>query len=359
MNKPVAIQPSTKKQKWMTILIHFLCLCIIFILPEVIMSRSMGGGGSDRPVAWHIWLKSFVFVAVFYINYYFIIDRCLGKRYWVAKLLAWNLLLIIIAMSLTSIFMMVGQKPVRHGFAPHHESWLMFFMNSVIRDSIMMILTAALSVAMKLSDYWVKLNNQRKELEATQHREELQSLKNQLNPHFLFNTLNSIYALIAISPEKAQHVVHELSRLLRYVLYETSSSVPLTDELDFVESYVKLMKVRIGDRFPVTVTLQPGDCAEANVAPLIFISPIENAFKYGHNGQPDDNITISIIGQNHEIKCFVSNTFVPTEATPSSGIGLANLKRRLTLIYGDNAYLTTRTEGNTYIVELTIKLTEK
>lgn len=90
----------------------------------------------------------------------------------------------------------------------------------MLRDLAMCVLTIALSVAMKLSDYWVRLSARHKEMQAEQHREELANLKSQLNPHFLFNTLNSIYALIAISPDKAQNAVHELSRLLRYVLYE-------------------------------------------------------------------------------------------------------------------------------------------
>ena len=352
MNKAKALQPSKKMQKWMTILIHFLCLCIIFILPEVIMSRSMGG--SSRPISWHVYLKSIIFVAVFYINYYFIIDRCLGKRNWALRLVGWNLLLVVVAMVISSISMVFSERPpMRH----HHddESVVGFFLTSVMRDSIMIILTAALSVAMKLSDYWVKLNNQRKELEAAQHRDELESLKNQINPHFLFNTLNSIYALIAISPDKAQHVVHELSRLLRYVLYETSSTVQLKDELAFIESYVKLMQVRMGDRVPVNLTLDAGEFSETPVAPLLFISPVENAFKYGNNGNPDDNINISITADEDGVKCNVTNHFVAVESTPMSGIGLANLRRRLMLIYGDRAELVTHTEGNTYIVELTIK----
>lgn len=136
----------------------------------------------------------------------------------------------------------------------------------LMRDVVMVILTVALSVAMKLSDYWVKLNRQRQEMEMVQHKEELESLKKQLNPHFLFNTLNSIYALIAISPDKAQQAVHELSQLLRYVLYENSPTVPIQDELTFIDNYVKLMKLRIGDKMPINVTLDSGDCNDCHIA---------------------------------------------------------------------------------------------
>ncbi len=279
-------QPSQTLQKWVKVVTHFLCLGIIFILPEVLVSRSFPVGSG---IPWGMYAKSLLFVAVFYINYYIIIDYCLGRRRWVLRLTGLNVVIIIVTL-LCAYFLMdmhSGEMPRR---VPRHvdaHADLLRRVSFLMRDVVMVILTVALSVAMKLSDYWVKLNRQRQEMEMVQHKEELESLKNQLNPHFLFNTLNSIYALIAISPDKAQQAVHELSQLLRYVLYENSPTVPIQDELTFIDNYVKLMKLRIGDKMPINVTLDSGDCNDCHIAPLLFISPVENAFKYGNTGRSE------------------------------------------------------------------------
>ena len=124
---------------------------------------------------------------------------------------------------------------------------------------------------------------------------ELQNLKSQLNPHFLFNTLNNIYSLIAFSPEKAQEAVHDLSRLLRYVLYESSQPfVSLEKDFDFLRNYVELMRIRL----PKHVELKTNIVASSPgtlIAPLLFISLVENAFKHGvSNNKPSFIIWISI-----------------------------------------------------------------
>lgn len=350
-------QPSQTLQKWVKVVTHFLCLGIIFILPEVLVSRSFPAGSG---IPWGMYAKSLLFVAVFYINYYIIIDYCLGRRRWVLRLTGLNVVIIIVTL-LCAYFLMdmhSGEMPRR---VPRHvdaHADLLRRVSFLMRDVVMVILTVALSVAMKLSDYWVKLNRQRQEMEMVQHKEELESLKKQLNPHFLFNTLNSIYALIAISPDKAQQAVHELSQLLRYVLYENSPTVPIQDELTFIDNYVKLMKLRIGDKMPINVTLDSGDCNDCHIAPLLFISPVENAFKYGNTGRSDDSIDISIVCREGSIHCHIANNFIDSEKRDiaSSGIGNVNLRRRLDLIYGNKAEMSTKIDGDRYIVDMIITL---
>lgn len=350
-------QPSQTLQKWVKVVTHFLCLGIIFILPEVLVSRSFPAGSG---IPWGMYAKSLLFVAVFYINYYIIIDYCLGRRRWVLRLTGLNVVIIIVTL-LCAYFLMdmhSGEMPRR---VPRHvdaHADLLRRVSFLMRDMVMVILTVALSVAMKLSDYWVKLNRQRQEMEMVQHKEELESLKKQLNPHFLFNTLNSIYALIAISPDKAQQAVHELSQLLRYVLYENSPTVPIQDELTFIDNYVKLMKLRIGDKMPINVTLDSGDCNDCHIAPLLFISPVENAFKYGNTGRSGDSIDISIVCREGSIHCHIANNFIDSEKRDiaSSGIGNVNLRRRLDLIYGNKAEMSTKIDGDRYIVDMIITL---
>ncbi|MCM1504711.1 MAG: sensor histidine kinase [Muribaculum sp.] len=352
-------RPSTNAQKWVKMLTHFLCLSIIFILPEALMSKSIGGGLES----WHIYSKALVYVGAFYLNYYIIIDKCIGKRYWVLRLIGWNLLVVVAAMGVMSLTMSppsdAGPHGPRHHDAPAVAQQLRR-VSFMLKDMVMVVLTAGLSLAVKLSDYWVKLHQKNHQMEMAQRQEELDNLKHQLNPHFLFNTLNSIYALIAISPEKAQKAVHELSKLLRFVLYENSSTVTLEDELTFVDNYVRLMKLRIGDTFPVKVVLDAGDNNGCAIAPLLFISPVENAFKYGNTGKPDAFIDINITCRDSTVECRISNRFSPSTEQNSqpSGIGQSNLRRRLDIIYGDNAQIITDIDDDIYTFYLKIKLKE-
>lgn len=353
-------RPSHNVKKWVTMLTHFLCLSIIFILPEVLMTKSINIDGG--PGAWRIYSKALVYVAVFYLNYYVIIDKCIGHRYWVLRLIGWNIIVVICAMLITILIM---TPPLGRGDVPrlrlHKEAIVSVHLRSVsfmLKDVVMLILTVALSLAVKLSDYWVKLIHKHHRMEIAQRQEELDNLKHQLNPHFLFNTLNSIYALIAISPEKAQQAVHELSKLLRFVLYESTDTVPIEEELAFVDNYVKLMRLRLGDKFPIKVTLDASCCKQRRIAPLLFISPVENAFKYGNNGHPDAFIDISITCRDNTVECIISNRFSTADHADNrpSGIGQTNLRRRLDLIYGSKASVNTTVDGDIYTFHLTIKL---
>lgn len=344
-------------QRWLKIATHFLCLGIIFILPDVIMSKDLG----VSHVPWRLYSKSLVFVAVFYINYYLIIDRCLNRPRWLLRLVASNLVLIVISVVLLSIIFVPPHKVLggSHMMESHHEHGDFLRATSfVMRDTTMVILTVALSVAMKLSDNWSKIISQRDQMLATQRQAELDSLKLQLNPHFLFNTLNSIYTLIALSPDKAQKAVHSLSGLLRYVLYENAPTVPLSDELKFVNNYVKLMCMRLGDKLPVKLTLDAGNQPDLHIAPLIFISPIENAFKHGNTGLPDAEIEISITCCDSVVNCFIQNRTAPVSdpVRTDSGIGQINLERRLNLIYGDRAQMNVSKSGSLYTFMLSINL---
>ena len=278
-------------------------------------------------------------------------------------LLLWNL--VVIALSLAVIWITAFPSmppPVHRGPwlpEPPRSHWMKVLSIS-LRDAIMLLLTIGLSVAMKLSDYWMKMRQQKQEIEARRQHDELESLKRQLNPHFLFNTLNSIYALIAISPEKAQNAVHVLSRMLRYVLYENSPTVPLDDELNFIASYVELMRMRLDPGIPVTVSLS-NDNPELRIAPLIFISPVENAFKHGNTGMQDAFIDIYVSCRDGIVRAHFANRCgsgadALTAADRSHGIGDANLHRRLTLIYGNKASISTGIADGIYTVDMTIDL---
>ena len=210
---------------------------------------------------------------------------------------------------------------------------------------------------------WQHLEEARKEAEAARAEAELSNLRNQLNPHFLLNTLNNIYALIAFDQEKAQMAVGELSKLLRHVLYENQQDyVPLCKEADFMRNYIELMKIRVTDNVKIeaNINVQPNDSTP--VAPLIFISLIENAFKHGLSPQGKGEIKIDLNQVDGDITCEIHNTCYPKRENDKSGsgIGLEQVSRRLELMYPDRyTWERGKTEdGSQYYSRITIKKEE-
>lgn len=350
------------KQQFTTFLTHLLCITILFVLPEVLWGLS----SPLKPV--HIWAyaKALVYIFIFYVNYYYIIERSIDKPHKVLRFLGYNLLVVLAALLILYLIWrywgdqlhIPGKKiPKRLQNQPEYVR-IARWTSSLLRDVVMIVFTVGLAVALRLGDKWKQLSQQKKDLISAQREEELKNLKSQLNPHFLFNTLNSIYALIAISPTKAQDAVHELSRLLRYVLYDTPTSVTVRQEIDFINNYVKLMRLRLKPTLDITVNLDAGNYANSTIAPLLFITVIENVFKHGIHNSPEDKIEIDIIAGDGMIRCHTSNTMAEDghEKASDGGIGMQNLRRRLQLLYGDRATFDISATSKTYCVDLTIPL---
>lgn len=165
----------------------------------------------------------------------------------------------------------------------------------------------------------------------------MKNLKNQLNPHFLLNTLNNIYALIAFNCDKAQEAVQELSKLLRHVLYDNQQTfVPLEKELDFIRNYVALMRIRLPQQVEISLHLETDPGSSLLIAPLLFISLIENAFKHGISPTAHSFISIAITGNTDgTVRCEIQNSNYPKtgQDKSGSGIGLEQVSKRLELIY--------------------------
>jgi two-component system LytT family sensor kinase len=187
---------------------------------------------------------------------------------------------------------------------------------------------------------------------------ELKFLKNQINPHFLFNTLNDIYALSRKKSDKAPEVVMRLSKLLRFMLYESVKDViPIAEEINILEDYVQLEKVKHSDRFNVFFHKEIDDYNQ-HIAPLILLPFIENAFKHGINETIDESsVEISVVLKNGQLTFLVKNTHDGQDGgTPViEKIGLSNTRRQLELIYHDFS-LTTRNVAQTFFVDLKINL---
>ena len=205
----------------------------------------------------------------------------------------------------------------------------------VVRDVINFIIFAAAATCLKLAQQWMWAEEAIKNADNAKAQAELSNLRNQINPHFLLNTLNNIYALTAFDTPKAQEAIQELSKMLRHILYDYQQpTVPLKDEMEFLENYIKLMRIRLPQSVEVTSHF---DVANSNleIAPMLFISLIENAFKHGVSPTEPSFINITIEANEQQIVCDIQNSNHPKTAGDRSGhgIGLQQVQRRLDLSY--------------------------
>ena len=200
------------------------------------------------------------------------------------------------------------------------------------------------------------IKQQLKEEQQKRTEAELEWLKNQLNPHFLFNTLNNISSLVQIDADKAQDAIAQLSDLMRYAMYETRrETVPIQGEVEFMRNYIELMKLRCSDKTIVDYQLSIVNY-QLELAPLLFISLIENAFKHGVSSSRPSKIDIRMEQQDDNLVFTCDNTNFPKDDTDrsGSGIGLENTRRRLDLIYPGRYTWEQSLEGDIYHVCITL-----
>lgn len=186
---------------------------------------------------------------------------------------------------------------------------------------------------------------------------ELVWLKSQLNPHFLFNTLNNISSLTQIDPDKAQESLNQFSDLLRYALYESDAElVPIDKEAAFMDNYIDLMSLRCNEKTKVSKSFEL-PAKDVKIAPLIFISLIENAFKHGVNARQESFVNVSMRCLGHDLLFICENSFFEKSGKDriGSGIGLNNMKKRLELIYPKNYEYKVSNENGIYCAMIIIK----
>lgn len=227
---------------------------------------------------------------------------------------------------------------------------------------VVTLLTLGLGTSVAAVQRGQREAQRRQELEQEKLSTELSWLKAQINPHFFFNTLNNIYALTLIDGDKAREALHRLSRMMRYVLYETQAgTAPLSQELLFVRDYIDLMQLRLTDNVQVEYHT-PEPLHDAPIAPLILLTFVENAFKHGVSTVEPSRIHISIRHPTpHTLAVDVRNTLFPARPAAldeNHGIGLVNTRRRLDLLYPGRYTLTAAEYPLTaeYHVHLTLTL---
>jgi sensor histidine kinase YesM len=280
-------------------------------------------------------------VAVYLLNFYLCVPQLWFRhRRW--QFVVANIILIIVS---NSHILFRDFSALPEGTLAGYSSFLIFA-----------LLVNLMAVFIALSIRYVMRQGEKKQKEV---EAELAWLKNQINPHFLFNTLNNISSLTQIDADEAQDAVMTLSDLLRYAIYETNKpKVPLNGEVEFMRNYIELMKLRCNEMTTVNFQFSIVN-SQLEVAPLLFISLIENAFKHGANSNAPATIDISLTQQDGTLvfTCDNTNNPKPTKDRSGSGIGLENTRRRLELLYqGRYQWEQTITTENIYQVRITLQL---
>jgi LytS/YehU family sensor histidine kinase len=212
------------------------------------------------------------------------------------------------------------------------------------------------SCIIKFATDWLSNEKIQRNLESEKKDMELQFLKSQLNPHFLFNSLNNIYSLAYQKSDKTADAILKLSEIMRYMIYESNDSwADLSKEVDYVKSFVELQKLRFKDGAAVVITIN-GEIDGQQIVPLILISFVENAFKHGVANDPEDPIKINIIANQKILHFSVSNKKNKTNKDAMGGVGLNNVERRLQLLYPDRYKLNIVNSATHYTTELMLDL---
>jgi sensor histidine kinase YesM len=290
--------------------------------------------------------------AVIYANLYLLVPRFLLKNRFGSYIGAaiFTNLVVITFLSITQGALFEVILPVRNpdGFAT--------FINAFSGILTMGFVTAG-SAAISLFTHWLRYNLRIDELESTTLQSELTFLKNQINPHFLFNMLNNANVLIKRNPEEASKVLFKLEDLLRYQINDSSRErVSLASDIRFLNDYLNLEKIR-RDNFRFTME-QEGDIESIWIQPLLFIPFVENAVKHSFDSEHPSSVRISFKVDDNRLvfHCENSKPSVAVSKSKVGGIGLANIQRRLGLLYPDRYQLELKEDENRYSVILSITL---
>ena len=346
----LCVQVQNSYGKLIGVLIHVLVwavfgLAIFYYRPVV----------SDFEIPSQFWIKQTVelslLVITFYLNAFVLVPRLLLRNHRVYYFIIIIGIVIAILFANRSLDRAYAEYQGRRLFeatnqsghrSPHRPPSPPIFVpgsRGGLGTTLTVTITAlvvGISTAMTAIQKWQKDNQERKELEKDKVTSELSFLKAQINPHFFFNTLNNIYALTTVDPKVAGEAIHQLSKMMRYLLYDTQrGDNMLSQEIAFVKNYISLMKLRLTDAVKINIDT-PANLEDMPLAPMIFLPFVENAFKHGVSATRQTYIEINIFQKNKVLDLTVSNSIMKDNGVSldtNSGIGLVNTRRRLDLLY--------------------------
>ena len=329
----------------MKTLTHIASWAVVFIMPALIF---ISEGNQRFEEALYRSLTSLPFLMLlFYLCYFWLIDRLWFKKQYIFFILVAVTLILCVSYSKYELFSYFDLHKGKRHMPPFHA--FVYF------DFLSNLLPVVFAMAIRYAQRNFSLEIAQKEAQAHKLQADLTQLRYQLQPHFFFNALNNIYSLIAFDPQKAQQSVHSLSKLMRHFMQNSDQKqISLAEEVDFLQQYISLMQLRLTDKTTVQVDF-PKQVPQLTIAPLLFISLVENAFKHGVSATTTTTLSFSLRVEGDTIIFRSENTKIPTqESLYSSGIGIDNLKKRLTLLYPERHQYTIEEKEGRYIAQLTI-----
>lgn len=339
------------KNLFITISIHFIAWGLLLMVPflsgyQVIKSFEPADNISLAPI---IVLGLFLIV-IFYFNYFVLIPKfLLLKKY--------LLYVITLVLSIVAAFVLSGLFFNLFDVKPDDLASMnpvLIKVEPIMRANAFLMLIVSILASISLT-----INNHLRQLEKEKLVALISSLKSQINPHFLFNTLNNIYATAIDTSPRTADMVDKLSEMMRYTMKENQNDfVPLEGEINYLNNYIELQKLRLERTIKFDYTID-GEFSELQIAPMLLIPFVENAFKHGVNSEQDSNIRINIKVNESELHFLVANNKVNIQSgikENSSGLGIENTKHRLALIYPSKHLLTIKETENDFIVSLHINL---
>jgi uncharacterized protein YpmS len=339
------------KTKRLAIAVHVLVWVLLLVIPYVSTDQIFSSldPESDTKYLLLCFVLSAVLLIIFYFNYFLLIPRyLLTKKYW--RYCLFLLLAIVIAFLLLSTTFLLSDFNPETLARKHPAS----------EKIIPVIIINALSLwllAIVSSILWT-VYNRLKQTESEKLSAQIASLKSQINPHFLFNTLNNIYATAIDDSPKAADMVDKLSEMMRYTMKDIQQDfVLLEDEINYISNFIELQKIRL-DRSVRLEYHSLENIPPLKIAPMLLIPFIENAFKHGVNSEQKSRIKVEITMNNNEIQLKVLNNKVNVQRDISerSGLGIENTKHRLNLIYPSKNLLVINDSEKEFFVSLYINL---
>lgn len=293
-----------------------------------------------------------VYVLLIYLNINYLIPEYLNEgKFW--KYLGLVILGILLIAPIRIFMQILVLREFPQAMNSYQSGWSLLLLS----DFLVLMSSTMYSV---ISD-WLKKSREIEDLEKTRIQSEIKFLKSQINPHFLFNTLNSLYALSLKKQETTPDMILRLSDIMRYILYECNDeTVNLKKEVDYLINYIELEKLRHGSRLQLKVDTS-GDLEEFLIVPMILNPFLENSFKHGiaeSLNEPYLSMEIAVTPTG-DLRFYIENSFETKKtATKSAGIGIENVKRRLQLLYPDKHQLTIDKKDNLFVVDLKMTLSK-
>lgn len=343
------MQKRLKNYNYKRIGLHILFWLIVFVVNFVLYSYT---NGKYKKIFLALLTTFPIDIFAAYITIYFFIPKYLLKRNYL-KFSIWFLLSVVIIVLLERYINLYFVYP--NIYKEPTENIPAFFSINIVFLAINIYKVVALAAVIKLIKIWYHNQKLESKLENLNLNSELAQLRNQINPHFLFNTLNNIDTLISKDTSKASDAIIKLSDIMRYMLYEANvEKVPLSKEIEYLKGYISLQKLRFKEKDFVTFNIV-GDTNNKTISPMLFISFVENAFKHGSKKINESRIQIQLLIEKKQIYFECKNHYSNKNNKDSTkGIGLDNVKRRLALLYPNKHNLVISEENSIFTTQLTL-----